>query len=141
MANLTKTQHDFVDYYINTLNPKEAAILAGYPTEEAEEYGRSLINNKRIISEVKKQLKQNAQNLYVTRSYIVSKLLDIIEFSVEEEEILTKDGSPTGKSKLRDTTCALRALMSLSKLVEGCENMSQPFETTLEVDNLNIEKI
>ena len=45
MADLTKGQKAFVEYYLQTLNPQEAAILAGYPRDEAIKYGNSLLNS------------------------------------------------------------------------------------------------
>ena len=96
---------------------------------------------RQIMDEVKERLKKNAQNLYVTKAYIIQKLLEIVEFSVEKDEILAKDGTPNGKYKLKDASGALRALISLSKLVDGCEKMSQQNDFDMEVDNLSIEKI
>lgn len=41
--------------------------------------------------------------------------MQIAEFSLEEEDILDKDGCITGKKKLRDTSAGLKALESLCK--------------------------
>ena len=141
MADLTKGQKEFIEYYLLTLNPFEAAILAGYPRDDAVKYGKSLLNSRRVMTKIRERVRNHAQNLYVTRSYIVDRLLDIIDFCMEKETVLNKDGEDTGRLKMRDSSGALRALVSLSKLVEGCEKMSQNSELDMEVDNLNLEKI
>ena len=141
MADLTKNQKEFVEYYLLTLNPFEAAILAGYPRDYAVKYGKALLNSKRVTSKIRERVQNHAQNLYVTRSYIVDKLLNIIDYCIEKEPVLNKDGEDTGRLKMRDASGALKALVSLSKLVEGCEKMSEKTEIDMEVDNLNIEKI
>jgi len=141
MADLTKNQKEFIEYYLLTLNPFEAAILAGYPRDEAVRYGKSLLNSKRVMSKIRERVRNHAQNLYVTRSFIVDRLLEIIDFSMEKENILNKDGEDTGRTKMRDSAGALRALVSLSKLVEGCEKMSQGNDFDMEVENLDTEKI
>jgi len=141
MADLTKGQKEFIEYYLLTLNPFEAAILAGYARDEAVKYGKALLNSRRVMTKIKERVENHAKNLYVTRSYIVAKLLEIIDFSMEKENILNKEGEETNRYKMRDAAGALRALISLSKLVEGCEKMSQQNDIDMEVENLNIEKI
>ena len=141
MAELTKSQREFVEYYLLTLNPFEAAILAGYPRDDAVKHGKALLNSKRVVAKIRERVENQSKTLYVTRSYIMDKLLKIIEFSMEEEAILDKEGQQTGHFKLRDCSSALKALVSLSKLVEGCEKMSQNNDVDMDVENLNIEKI
>ncbi len=50
--------------------------------------------------------------------------LQIAEFSLEEEDILDKDGNYTGKKKLRDTGAGLKALESLCKYL-GFNNQAE----------------
>ncbi len=141
MADLTKYQKEFVEHYIATLNPFEAAILAGYPRDDAVKYGKALLKSKRVMSKIREKVREHAQNLYVTRSYIIDRLLSIIDFCMEQEAVFNKDGEDTGRLKMRDSSGALKALVSLSKLIEGCEKMSESNEIDLEVGNLNIENI
>lgn len=141
MADLTSSQKAFLEYYIYTLNPFEAAILAGYPRDKALKYGNSLINSKRVMSKLNEKVRQHAKNLYVTRSYVVQKLLEIIEFSLEKEPVLNKDGTLSDKLKLKDVSSGLKALISLAKLVDGCEKISENYDENIEVENLNLEKI
>lgn len=64
---------------------------------------------------LKEQLKSQISSLRVNKGYVIQKLLQIAEFSLEEEDILDKDGNLTGKKKLRDTSAGLKALESLCK--------------------------
>lgn len=50
--------------------------------------------------------------------------MQIAEFSLEEEDILDKDGNYTGKKKLRDTGAGLKALESLCKYL-GFNNQEE----------------
>lgn len=141
MADLTKGQKAFVEYYLQTLNPQEASILAGFPRDDAIKIGNSMLNSKRVMCNVRDKVEKHAKNLFVTRSYIVMKLLDIIEFSLQKETILNKDGTETDRIKLKDVSSGLKALISLAKLVDGCEKISENYDENIEVENLNIEKI
>ena len=58
------------------------------------------------------------------KGYVIQKLLQIAEFSLEEENILDKDGNYTGKKKLRDTGAGLKALESLCKYL-GFNNQAE----------------
>lgn len=126
---------------MQTLNPFEAAILAGYPRDEAIRYGNTLLGCKRVVAEIRDKVDKYAQNLYITKSYIIQKLVDIIEFSVQKEPVMNKDGTFGDNYKLKDASNALKALISLAKLVEGCEKMGQNTDTDVNVENLNIENI
>lgn len=141
MADLTKGQKAFIEYYMQTLNPQEAAILAGYDRDNAIKVGNSMLNSKRVMEGIHKKVEKHAKNLFVTRSYIVQKLLDIIEFSLQKETILNKDGTESDRIKLKDVSSGLKALISLAKLVEGCEKIAENNDESIEVENLNVEKI
>ena len=141
MADLTSSQKAFLEYYIYTLNPYEAALLAGYPRDKAIKYGNSLLNSKRVMAKLKEKVQGHAKNLYVTRSYVVQKLLEIVEYSLQKEPILNKDGTESDKLKLKDVSSGLKALVSLAKLVDGCEKISENYDDNIEVENLNLEKI
>ena len=64
---------------------------------------------------IKIQLKLQIEALNVQKGYVIQKLLQIAEFSLEEEDVLDKDGNITGKRKLRDLSAGLKALESLCK--------------------------
>ena len=115
MKNLTQQQKKFVSEYIKTLNGELSAQKAGYKSKDLKDTVLRLLSDQLVIKEIRKQLKEQIYSLRVNRGYVIQKLLQIAEFSLEEEEILDKEGCPTGKKKLRDTSAGLKALESLCK--------------------------
>lgn len=144
MENLTKQQKIFVQEYIKTLDAKQSAAKAGYQKQRAKLIGEQLLRMKSISDAIEEALKRQISSLLVSKAYIIKRLLTIIEFSVEEEDILDKEGNKTGKTKLKDTQSSLRALDFLAKQVglagtTGQETESEPRITI--IDNLNEKKI
>jgi len=115
MKNLTQQQKKFISEYIQTLDAELSAKNAGYKSANLKTAAEKLLSNNFVIKEIKNQLKKHISSLRVHKGYVVHKLLEIAEFSLEEEEILDKDGGYTGKKKLRDATVGLRALEALCK--------------------------
>jgi len=115
MNKLTQQQKKFVTEYINSLNSELSAKNAGYKSKDLKEASNTLLSNPAIIKEIKSQIKNHISSLRVHKGYVIQKLLQIAEFSLEEEDILDKEGEPTGKKKLRDTSAGLKALESLCK--------------------------
>lgn len=115
MKNLTQQQKIFVSEYIKTLDAVLSAQKAGYKSNDLKSITERLLSNNFLIKEIKDQLKCHISSLRVHKGYVIHKLLEIAEFSLEEEEILDKDGGYTGKRKLRDATVGLRALEALCK--------------------------
>ena len=69
--------------------------------------------------------------------------MQIVQFSLEEEDILDKDGNFTGKRKLRDSSAGLKALESLCKYLgfsstnpEACKEAK-----IITISNLDDKKI
>lgn len=114
MNKLTQQQKNFVQKYITTLDALSALEFAGYKTKN-KIFAQQLLVRPEIVNEIKKQLNQQIKSLNVEKGYVIQKLLQIAEFSLEEEDVLDKDGNYTGKKKLRDTTAGLKALDTLSK--------------------------
>ena len=115
MKNLTQQQKDFVSEYIKTLDAELSAKNAGYKSKDLKAVSDRLLSNDFVINEIKSQLKCHISSLRVHKGYVIHKLLEIAEFSLEEEEILDKDGGYTGKRKLRDASVGLKALEALCK--------------------------
>ena len=115
MKNLTQQQKTFVSEYINTLDAELSAKNAGYKSKDLKSVAEGLLSNNFVIKEIKTQLKSHISSLRVHKGYVIQKLLEIAEFSLEEEEILDKDGGYTGKRKLRDASVGLKALETLCK--------------------------
>ena len=115
MKNVTIQQKKFIEEYIKTLDSEAACRYAGYKNNNLKELANKMLSDKKIIKAMQGELLSRIPSLRVEKGYIVQKLLQIIEFSLEEEDILDKDGSLTGKRKLRDTSTGLKALENLCK--------------------------
>ena len=144
MNKLTKQQMIFIKEYIKSLDGERSAKIAGYKSKDLSETAATLLNNENIIKEIKRQLRQQIFSLRVNKGYVIQKLLQITEFSLEEEDILDKEGGYTGKKKLRDTSAGLKALESLCKYLgfsskqdNVCDNQAK----IITISNLDDEKI
>ena len=144
MNKLTKQQMIFVKEYIKSLDGERSAKIAGYKSKDLAETASTLLNNEYIIKEIKRQLKQQIFSLRVNKGYVIQKLLQIAEFSLEEEEILDKEGGYTGKKKLRDTSAGLKALENLCKYLGFKTKQKEPEVSQakiITISNLDDEKI
>ncbi len=112
---LNNMQKAFVYEYIKDLDPAKAAIRVGYSDSNAENTAKTFLENPLVVTEIKKAIKEQTKRLQIEKSYILDKLLSIIEFSLDVEDILDKEGNPTGKQKLRDTASGFKALEILAK--------------------------
>lgn len=144
MKNLTQQQKRFVTEYIKSLDGELSAKKAGYKSKDLKSIANNLLSNDFVINEIKTQLKEQISSLRVHRGYVIQKLLRIAEFSLEEEDILDKEGNPTGKKKLRDTSAGLKALESLCKYL-GFSSKEEDTEykqaKIITISNLDDEKI
>ncbi len=144
MKNLTQQQKRFVNEYIRTLDGELAAQKSGYKCKDLKGFSTELLKKDYIIQEIKAQLKLQIDSLNVQKGYVIQKLLQIAEFSLEQEDILDKEGNPTGKRKLRDASAGLKALESLCKYL-GFSNEDKEDEyreaKIITISNLDDEKI
>ncbi|MDD3436155.1 MAG: terminase small subunit [Candidatus Gastranaerophilales bacterium] len=144
MKNLTNQQKKFITEYIKTLDAELSAKNAGYKSTDLKSVADKLLSDSFVIKEIKDQLKGHISSLRVEKGYVVQKLLEIAEFSLEEEEILDKEGGYTGKKKLRDATVGLRALEALCKhLGFNIKNdePGMPETKIITINNLDEDKI
>ena len=125
MKKLTNLQKKFVLEYIKSLNGELSAQRAGYKSKDLKTVASELLSKDSIIHEIKSQLKKQIASLRVNKGYVIQKLLQIAEFSLEEEDILDKEGCITGKKKLRDTSAGLKALESLCKYLGFTSNQGE----------------
>ncbi len=144
MKELTQQQKRFVTEYIKSLDGELSAKKAGYKSKDLKTISNSLLSNNFVINEIKEQLKKHISSLRVHKGYVIQKLLQIAEFSLEEEEILDKDGNFTGKKKLRDTSAGLKALESLCKYLGfNSANEEEEYKQAkiITISNLDDDKI
>lgn len=143
MKELTQQQKDFVTEYIKTLDAELSAQKAGYKSANLKFIADQLLSKDFVIKEIRTQLKKQISSLQVHKSYVIQKLLEIAEFSLEEEEVLDKDGGYTGKKRLRDATVGLRALEALCKYLgfTSKEAEGMPETKIITIKNLDEDKI
>lgn len=115
MDKITQQQKKFIEEYIKTVNGELAAKNAGYKSKDLKAQANKLLADTKIIKQIKTALNKQINSLSVPKGYVIQKLLQIAEFSLEEEDITDKEGNFTGKKKFRDTSAALKALESLCK--------------------------
>jgi len=144
MDKITQQQKLFVTEYIRTLDGEAAAKYAGYKIKNLKSFSSELLKKDQIIKEIRRQLKLQIRTLNVQKGYVVQKLLQIAEFSLEEDDILDKDGNYTGKRKLRDAAAGLKALDGLCKYLgvpaANPEEKGHEFKV-ITIANLDDEKI
>lgn len=145
MKQLTKQQKLFVSEYIKSLDTDKALKKAGYKLTNQDKSLTKLLYKPEIITAIKNELKHQIDILNVSKGYVIQKLLQIAEFSLEEEDILDKDGNITGKRKLRDASAGLKSLESLCKYlgftVSKDENTDYKEAKIITISNLDDEKI
>ena len=142
MKQLTNQQKKFVSEYIKTLDGELSAQKAGYKSKNLKEVSDELLAKDFVINEIKTQLQKQISSLCVNKGYVIQKLLQIAEFSLQEEEILDKEGFPTGKKKLRDTSAGLKALESLCKYIGiNSEDSEYKEAKIITISNLDDSKI
>lgn len=141
MDRVTQQQKKFVYEYLKNLDGEIAAKKAGYKASNLKLLADKLLSKDEIIRELNRQLYRQIHSLRIQKGYVIKKLLQIAEFSLEEEDILDKDGSFTGKKKLRDSSAALKALDCLCKYLFSKEESSQLEAKIITISNLNDKKI
>lgn len=141
MDILTSLQQRFITEYLKSLNGEIAAKNAGYKEKDLKRLSEELLSQDKIIREINRQINHQVQTLRIQKCYVIKKLLQIAEFSLEEEEIIDKKGNPTGKKKLRDTSSALKAIDSLCKYLWAKEDNSQLEAKIITISNLDDKKI
>ena len=125
MDRITQQQKKFVYEYLKSLDGELAAKKSGYKASDLKSIADKLLSNDNIIKELNRQLYKQINSSRIQKGYVIKKLLQIAEFSLEEEDILDKEGNITGKKKLRDTSAALKALDSLCKYLFSREDASR----------------
>lgn len=141
MKILTPLQKRFVKEYLQCLDGELAAKRAGYNSRNLKLLADSLLENEQIIGYINRLINSQLRILQVPKCYVIKKLLKIAEFSLEEEDILDKKGSPTGKKKLRDSSSALKALEALCKYLWSKDDNSKLEAKIITISNLDDNKI
>ena len=124
---LTPQQSRFVLEFAELLEPKTAALRAGYRPKDAARRAQELLNNPRIIDELYRVIESCATKLLPNRAFFTKKLLDIIAYASLAD--------PQHGGKPVDPTLALRALDLLSKYCREASSDGSKSKPASETDN------
>lgn len=146
---LSNVQKKFITVYIDTLNPIKSAIDAGYCEKNAASAAQTLLDNEYIINEINCILSSQTKTLNISKAYIVKKLVDIIENSlnniepdsINESENHGRTGAGRTFKKQKDVAVALKALENLCKQLNFSPANSRFDERDESYDDLESPRI
>ena len=111
---LAPKQRLFVAEYMVDLNATQAAIRAGYSIKTANKIGPELLGKTSITEAIAEQLKNREARTLVTADYVIRSLVNVAERCQQAEEVLDRQGNPTGEYRF-DSSGANKALELLGK--------------------------
>lgn len=111
---LTPKQQRFVDEYLIDLNATQAAIRAGYSPKSADKIGPKLVGKSSISEAIAAALDAREKRTGVTQDFVVKKLVQNLERSLQETPVLDHEGNPTGEYRYEGSV-ANKALELLGK--------------------------
>lgn len=138
MNKFTPREKKFIDEYIKCENPFLAAKNAGY--QNSEKKAREILQNTRILREVKRRLSSLAGAGVIKNTYIIDKLNTIISHSLKKTDIYDKQGNCLGKG-LKDTSTGLKAIEVMLKLISSKEKVTEIMPEIQYIENLSAENI
>lgn len=94
---MTPKQERFVAEYLVDLNATQAAIRAGYSPKTAGSQGDRLLKNAEIAAAVVAAQAKRAERTEVTQDYVLTKLVENVERSMQAEPVRDREGTPTGE--------------------------------------------
>ena len=98
MAKLTEKQQRFIDYFIQSANATQAALLAGYSQKTSYSQGQRLLKNVEIKSVIDEKLRI-MESERIAKNQEVLELLTAVMRGEIEEEIVVVVGTGHGKSE------------------------------------------
>lgn len=111
---LTPKQQRFVEEYLIDLNATQAAIRAGYSARTAQQIGSENLLKPVIAAEIAALQAKTSEELGITREWILGKLKDNVERSMQVEAVVDRDGNETGEYQYQGSV-ANKALELLGK--------------------------
>jgi len=117
---LTDRQRRFVEHYATSFNGREAAIKAGYSQRTATEIASENLTKPHIRAEIARLGQRTADELGITRGYVLSRLATVVERAIEGIPKFTSKGEPLLDAEghqvmVQDSAGANRALELLMK--------------------------
>lgn len=114
--NLTRKQQLFVIEYVKTLDPKLAALAAGYSEKTAASQGSQQLNNPKIQHEIAKRSKKAITKLEISAENVFAEIKKLAFF--DPRKLYNADGSMKAITELDDDTAAAIAGVDEEKLYE-----------------------
>jgi len=114
---LTPKQALFVKEYLVDLNATQAAIRAGYSEKTAGVIGPENLAKPCIKDAIKEQLDKRMNKVEITAEYVLSTIKNTIERCAQAEQVIDKDGSPTGEYRF-DSAAVLKGSELLGKYLK-----------------------
>ena len=94
---LTAKQERFVDEYLIDLNATQAAIRAGYSEKTAHSIGHELLGKPHIQEAIAARKAARAERVQVDADWILERLVENVERSMQAVEVLDSKGRGTGE--------------------------------------------
>ena len=94
---LTDKQAAFVREYVVDHNGTQAAIRAGYSEDTARQQASRLLTNVDIAEAVAELESNLADEIGITKQYVLDSLRTVAERCMTAVEVLDRDGNPTGE--------------------------------------------
>lgn len=125
MSGLTKTQRTFCDYYARDFDLKEACLCAGIK----EPRGKQFLDDPECRKYIAQKNDRAAQELGLSKRYILSKLMAVAERAMQAEPVMkfdnvTKEYVATGEYTFDGKT----ATQALKLLGEHLDVFDNPFD-------------
>lgn len=97
MRALTPKQERFVAEYLIDLCATDAAKRAGYSERTAHSIGHELLGKPHIQEAIAAQKAARAERVQVDADWILERLVENVERSMQAVEVLDSKGKPTGE--------------------------------------------
>lgn len=111
---LSQRQKKFIAEYPKDCNGTQAAIRSGYAKESANVAGSRLLANDNISKPIKEKLQSLADKVGISTEYVLQGLKEVSERCRQAEQVLDREGNPTGEYKF-DSSGANKSLELLGK--------------------------
>ena len=136
---LRPRQQRFVAEYMVDLNATQAAIRAGYSKRTAKSVGHENLTKPDIAAAIETGQKVIAEGVGLSADWVVQRLMEIVDCTMQRVPVLGKDGRATGQWQF-EAAHAINALRELGKHLPGfypTERNLVPVEITGQVQVSN----
>ena len=158
---LTKKQASFVEHFIRGNSAHKSALLAGYSPFTAEVANTLILNNARVIAEIRRLSDEVFKEKKVDRDWVLQRAVELADANMLDYLEVDNDGKvkvdirrvtrsmgaaiqelsydPEGRLKIRlvDKKAAVELLARIKKMFNDSDNQHQGSETPLTIQALD----